>query len=107
MAVVPVDDVIQRTLAKMQNRIEQKAQSGEQSNEQSGLLFLGNVHDAVPRRLFLDSRLSPLDKMAWVMIRLYAQQNEGAVFPTYDELQCRWRFPIRIKHPGRRSAGRC
>lgn len=93
MAVVPVDDVIQRTLAKMQNRIEQKAQSGEQSNEQSGLLFLGNVHDAVPRSLFLDSRLSPLDKMAWVMIRLYAQQNEGAVFPTYDELQCQLALP--------------
>ncbi len=93
MAVVPVDDVIQRTLAKMQNRIEQKTQSGEQSNEQSGLLFLGNVHDAVPRRLFLDSRLSPLDKMAWVMIRLYAQQNEGAVFPTYDELQCQLALP--------------
>ncbi|RKR53691.1 helix-turn-helix protein [Yokenella regensburgei] len=93
MAVVPVDDVIQCTLAKMQNRIEQKAQSGEQSNEQSGLLFLGNVHDAVPRRLFLDSRLSPLDKMAWVMIRLYAQQNDGAVFPTYDELQCQLALP--------------
>lgn len=93
MAVVPVDDVIQRTLAKMHNRIEQKAQSGEQSNEQSGLLFLGNVHDAVPRRLFLDSRLSPLDKMAWVMIRLYAQQNDGAVFPTYDELQCQLALP--------------
>ncbi|HAY4224588.1 TPA: helix-turn-helix domain-containing protein [Escherichia coli] len=93
MAVVPVDDVIQRTLAKMQNRIEQKTQSGEQSNEQSGLLFLGNVHDAVPRRLFLDSRLSPLDKMAWVMIRLYAQQNDGAVFPTYDELQCQLALP--------------
>ena len=93
MAVVPVDDVIQRTLAKMQNRIEQKAQSGEQSNEQSGLLFLGNVHDAVPRRLFLDCRLSPLDKMAWMMIRLYAQQNEGAVFPTYDELQCQLALP--------------
>ncbi|HAH2692921.1 hypothetical protein A8M40_11320 [Escherichia coli] len=93
MAVVPVDDVIQRTLAKMQSRIEQKTQSGEQSNEQSGLLFLGNVHDAVPRRLFLDSRLSPLDKMAWVMIRLYAQQNEGAVFPTYDELQYQLALP--------------
>lgn len=93
MAVVPVDDVIQRTLAKMQHRIVQKSQSGEQANEQSGLLFLGNVHDAVPRRLFLDSRLSPLDKMAWVMIRLYAQQNDGAVFPTYDELQCQLALP--------------
>ncbi|PLR35054.1 hypothetical protein CYR55_14230 [Chimaeribacter californicus] len=90
---LPVDSVIQRTLAKMQSRIAQKAQSGEQTNEQSGLLYLGNVHDAVPRRLFLDSRLSPLDKMAWVMIRLYAQQNDGAAFPTYDELQCQLALP--------------
>ncbi|EPL6467055.1 TPA: STY4528 family pathogenicity island replication protein [Proteus mirabilis] len=93
MAIVPVDNIIQQTLIKMQNRIEQKAQSSDLSNEQSGLLFLGNVHDAIPRRLFLDSRLSPLDKMAWVMIRLYAQQNEGAIFPTYDELQSQLALP--------------
>ncbi|HEK0314846.1 TPA: helix-turn-helix domain-containing protein [Proteus mirabilis] len=93
MATVPVDNIIQQTLIKMQNRIEQKAQSSDLSNEQSGLLFLGNVHDAIPRRLFLDSRLSPLDKMAWVMIRLYAQQNEGTIFPTYDELQSQLALP--------------
>ncbi|WP_219495301.1 STY4528 family pathogenicity island replication protein [Proteus terrae] len=93
MATMPVDNIIQQTLTKMQDRIEQKAQSGDMSNEQSGLLFLGNVHDAIPRRLFLDSRLSPLDKMAWVMIRLYAQQNEGVIFPTYDELQSQLALP--------------
>lgn len=93
MATMPVDNIIQQTLTKMQDRIEQKAQSGDMSNEQSGLLFLGNVHDAIPRRLFLDSRLSPLDKMAWVMIRLYAQQNEGTIFPTYDELQSQLALP--------------
>ncbi|AIN18414.1 STY4528 family pathogenicity island replication protein [Yersinia rochesterensis] len=86
--VSPVlDNVIQHTLSKMAVRIAQKTQSGVAANEQSGLVFLGNVHDAIPRQLFLDERLSALDKMAWVMIRLYAQQNEGAVFPTYDELQ--------------------
>ena len=93
MATMPVDNIIQQTLAKMQARIEQKGQSSDMSNEQSGLLFLGNVHDAIPRRLFLDNRLSPLDKMAWVMIRLYAQQNEGAIFPTYDELQSQLALP--------------
>lgn len=93
MAVLPVDSVIQQTLTKMQHRIDEKAVAGEVTNAQSGLLFLGNVHDAVPRRLFLDSRLSPLDKMAWVMIRMYAQQNEGAVFPTYDELQLQLALP--------------
>ncbi|MCJ5052198.1 hypothetical protein LNT22_23370, partial [Klebsiella pneumoniae] len=66
----PVDGVIQFTLNKMNERIRQHAE-GAPVNEQSGLIFMGNVHDAVPRRLFLDSRLSALDKMAWVMIRLY------------------------------------
>lgn len=93
MAVLPVDSVIRQTLTKMQQRIDEKTAAGEVTNAQSGLLFLGNVHDAVPRRLFLDSRLSPLDKMAWVMIRMYAQQNEGAVFPTYDELQLQLALP--------------
>ncbi len=62
--------------------------------------FTGNVHDAFPRRLFLDTRLSPLDKMAWMMIRLYAQQNEGAVFPTYDELQ------LQLASPGKGKTSR-
>ncbi|OMQ18961.1 STY4528 family pathogenicity island replication protein [Serratia oryzae] len=88
-----VDSVIQHTLSKMTARIVQKAQSGAVANEQSGLLYLGNVHDAIPRQLYMDRRLSPLDKTAWVMIRLYAQQNEGAVFPTYEELQLQLASP--------------
>ncbi|CNK96493.1 Uncharacterised protein [Yersinia enterocolitica] len=92
-----LDSVIQHTLSKMTARIAQKAKSGVVVNEQSGLVFLGNVHDAIPRQLFLDHRLSALDKMAWVMIRLYAQQNEGAVFPTYDELQLQLASPHSVK----------
>lgn len=94
-----LDNVVQHTLSKMTARIVQKAQSGAVVNEQSGLLYMGNVHDAIPRQLYLDSRLSPLDKMAWVMIRLYAQQNEGAVFPTYEELQVQLASP----HSGKAS----
>ncbi len=94
-----VDSVIQHTLNKMTARIVQKAQSGAVANEQSGLLYLGNVHDAIPRQLYMDKRLSPLDKTAWVMIRLYAQQNEGAVFPTYEELQLQLASP----HSGKAS----
>ncbi|AKG68291.1 helix-turn-helix domain protein [Serratia fonticola] len=94
-----VDSVIQHTLSKMTARIVQKAQSGAVTNEQSGLLYLGNVHDAIPRQLYMDNRLSPLDKTAWVMIRLYAQQNDGAVFPTYEELQ----FQLASPHSGKAS----
>ena len=84
---IPADSIVAHTLSRMEKNLERRAVSGEAGQERSGLLFMGNVHDAFPRRLFLDTRLSPLDKTAWVMIRLYAQQNEGAVFPTYDELQ--------------------
>ncbi|CAI2038266.1 Uncharacterised protein [Serratia fonticola] len=98
MALV-VDSVIQHTLSRMTARIVQKAQSGAVTNEQSGLLYLGNVHDAIPRQLYMDTRLSPLDKTAWVMIRLYAQQNDGAVFPTYEELQLQLASP----HAGKAS----
>ncbi|ORM84318.1 hypothetical protein HA42_04855 [Pantoea deleyi] len=84
---IPADSIVAHTLSRMEKSLERRAVSGDAGQERSGLLFMGNVHDAFPRRLFLDKRLSPLDKTAWVMIRLYAQQNEGAVFPTYDELQ--------------------
>ncbi|MGR7122047.1 STY4528 family pathogenicity island replication protein [Klebsiella aerogenes] len=91
------ENLIAHTLEKMQARI---ASSERDGRIQSGLLFTGNVHDAFPRRLFLDTRLSPLDKMAWMMIRLYAQQNEGAVFPTYDELQ------LQLASPGKGKTSR-
>lgn len=84
---IPADSIVAHTLSRMQKNLERRSDTGDVSQERSGLLFMGNVHDAFPRRLFLDTRLSPLDKTAWVMIRLYAQQNEGAIFPTYDELQ--------------------
>lgn len=84
---IPADSIVAHTLSRMEKSLERRAVNGDVGQERSGLLFMGNVHDAFPRRLFLDTRLSPLDKTAWVMIRLYAQQNEGAVFPTYDELQ--------------------
>ncbi|WP_205953891.1 STY4528 family pathogenicity island replication protein [Pantoea stewartii] len=84
---IPADSIVAHTLSRMEKSLERRAVNGDASKERSGLLFMGNVHDAFPRQLFLDTRLSPLDKTAWVMIRLYAQQNEGAVFPTYDELQ--------------------
>ncbi|HEY2454456.1 MAG TPA: STY4528 family pathogenicity island replication protein [Scandinavium sp.] len=84
---LPPDSIVALTLSRMHQRIESRVASGDAGQERSGLLFTGNVHDAFPRRLFLDARLSPLDKTAWVMIRLYAQENEGAIFPTYDELQ--------------------
>ncbi|EBP9286478.1 helix-turn-helix domain-containing protein [Salmonella enterica subsp. enterica] len=85
-STLPADSIIDYTLARMQERLAARhdTQSGP---GRSGLLFMGNVHDAYPRALLLDMRLSPLDKVAWMMIRQYALQNDGAIFPSYDELQ--------------------
>ncbi|MDC9612939.1 STY4528 family pathogenicity island replication protein [Xenorhabdus khoisanae] len=86
---VPTESLINFTLEKMQQRLisQNATTSGMVKSVQSGLIFAGNIHDSIPRQLLLDSRLSPIDKIAWMMIRLYALKNDGAVFPTYDELQ--------------------
>ncbi|WP_127958599.1 STY4528 family pathogenicity island replication protein [Serratia microhaemolytica] len=95
---LPTEGLIAYTLEKMNARLV--AAPREDGRIRSGLLFTGNVHDAIPRRLLLDTQLSPLDKMAWMMIRLYAQNNEGAIFPRYDELQ------QQLASPGKGKASR-
>ncbi|EMX8466973.1 helix-turn-helix domain-containing protein [Serratia marcescens] len=96
------DNLITFTLAQMNARLTARIEAenthpgtADVTHLRSGLLYMGNVHDSVPRRLLLDTRLSPLDKQAWIMIRLYAQQNQGAVFPTYDELQLQLASPFK------------
>ncbi|EIC83398.1 STY4528 family pathogenicity island replication protein [Serratia sp. M24T3] len=99
-ASVPENNLVTFTLAQMDARLQARIEAESNgkvdvSRLRSGLLFMGNVHDAIPRRLLLDTRLSPLDKQAWMMIRLYAQQNQGAVFPTYEELQLQLASPFK------------
>ncbi|MCX8967076.1 helix-turn-helix domain-containing protein [Erwinia psidii] len=96
---LPADSLIAFTLEKMNARLAANPLRDD-GRVRSGLLFTGNVHDAIPRRLLLDPRLSPLDKMGWMMIRLYAQNNEGAIFPSYDELQ------LQLASPGKGKASR-
>lgn len=96
---LPADSLIAYTVEKMNLRLAERIPGEDAEQLRSGLLYMGNVHDAYPRGLLLDTRLSPLDKMAWMMIRLYAQQNEGAIFPTYDELQLQLASP----HKGKAS----
>ncbi|CDL84540.1 STY4528 family pathogenicity island replication protein [Xenorhabdus cabanillasii] len=85
------ESLISFTLEKMQQKLTHVSEP--MGTIRSGLIYAGNIHDSIPRQLLLDSRLSPFDKMAWMMIRLYAQQNDGATFPTYDELQLQLASP--------------
>ncbi|VBT19890.1 STY4528 family pathogenicity island replication protein [Burkholderia pseudomallei] len=50
------------------------------------VLFSGNRHETVPRTLFLDRRLTPLERNAWQVIRLQLQRDGITAFPTYEEL---------------------
>ena len=49
-------------------------------------LFSGNRHETVPRALFLDRRLTPLERNAWQVIRLQLHHDGITAFPTYDQL---------------------
>ncbi|CAM8819844.1 Helix-turn-helix domain-containing protein [Burkholderia pseudomallei] len=50
------------------------------------VLFSGNRHETAPRALFLDRRLTPLERNAWQVIRMQLQRDGLTAFPTYDEL---------------------
>ncbi|AGK49316.1 hypothetical protein BTI_2168 [Burkholderia thailandensis MSMB121] len=50
------------------------------------MLFSGNRHETVPRALFLDRRLTPLERNAWQVIRWQLQRDGITAFPTYEEL---------------------
>lgn len=52
-----------------------------------GFLFSGNRHETVPRGLFLDRRLTPLERNAWQVVRLRLNDDGITAFPTYEQLR--------------------
>ena len=52
-----------------------------------GFLYSGNRHESVPRRLFLDRRLTPLERNAWQVFRLQLNDDGVTAFPTYDQIR--------------------
>jgi hypothetical protein len=51
---------------------------------------------SVPRALFLDRRLTPLERNAWQVFRLQLNDDGVTAFPTYDQLAPTWpRCPVR------------
>ncbi|MDM9652647.1 STY4528 family pathogenicity island replication protein [Pseudomonas sp. NPDC077186] len=59
----------------------------EHTPASDGFLYSGNRHESVPRALFLDRRLTPLERNAWQIIRLMLNADGVTAFPTYDELR--------------------
>lgn len=52
-----------------------------------GILFSGARHEIVPRALFLDRRLTPLERNAWQIIRMMVNEDGVTAFPTYAQLR--------------------
>ncbi|MBN9421871.1 MAG: hypothetical protein J0I91_05335 [Candidatus Accumulibacter sp.] len=61
--------------------------STRNSAPQDGFLFSGTRHESVPRRLFLDPRLTPLERNAWQVFRLQLNNDGVTAFPTYEQLR--------------------
>lgn len=57
------------------------------SSAYSGIIFSGNPHETVPRRLLLDDRLTPLERNTWQVFRLLINDDGVTAFPTYDQLR--------------------
>ncbi|WP_052400421.1 STY4528 family pathogenicity island replication protein [Paraburkholderia ginsengisoli] len=56
-------------------------------NSGDAFLFSGNRHESVPRALFLDPRLTPLERNAWQVIRMQLNTDGLTAFPTYEQLR--------------------
>lgn len=59
----------------------------EHTPASDGFIYSGNRHESVPRALFLDTRLTPLERNAWQIIRLMLNADGVTAFPTYDQLR--------------------
>ena len=63
------------------------AQAPGSAASSDGFLYSGNPHESVPRRLFLDRRLTPLEHNAWQVFHLQLNDDGVTAFPTYDQLR--------------------
>lgn len=59
----------------------------QQTTAADGFLFSGNRHESVPRALFFDQRLTPLERNAWQVFRLLLDGDGITALPTYEQLR--------------------
>lgn len=71
----------------LDDALRQLPANREPAPASDGFLYNGNRHESVPRALFLDTRLTPLERNAWQIIRLMLNADGVTAFPTYDQLR--------------------
>ncbi|AMN77241.1 STY4528 family pathogenicity island replication protein [Pseudomonas azotoformans] len=80
--------VLQQCTQQLSDRWPTRPTTEHPSNQalEASFLFSGQSHEVVPRRLLLDSRLTPLERNAWQVFRLMLH-GQGVVTPRYEDLQ--------------------
>lgn len=80
-------------------RAEDTAPTVAPATPYSGIIFSGNPHETVPRKLLLDNRLTPLERNCWQVFRLLVNEDGITAFPTYDQLR-----PYLGMNPGKHAS---
>jgi hypothetical protein len=79
--------VLQQCTQQLSERWPARPTTEQPSNQTpQAFLFSGQSHEVVPRRLLLDTRLTPLERNAWQVFRLLLQ-DQGVVTPRYEDFQ--------------------
>ncbi|OLU25471.1 hypothetical protein BVH03_17600 [Pseudomonas sp. PA15(2017)] len=79
--------LVGRACGQLTQRAANRAAGLSDDDDLGGLLFFGNPMETTPRRLLLDERLSPVDKIGWMAFRMMASKDRETSFPSYDSLQ--------------------
>lgn len=74
-------------LAQLLQQAEDRLRPPNTQRVTDGFLFAGNRHEAVPRSLFTDSRLTPIERNAWQVLRMLLDDEGVTSMPTYEQLR--------------------
>lgn len=80
-------------------RAQETATQSASPSQYAGIIFSGNPHETVPRKLLLDNRLTPLERNCWQVFRLLVNEDGVTAFPTYDQLR-----PYLGMNPGKHAS---
>jgi hypothetical protein len=61
-------------------------EGGKKANDRDAVVFSGTINETVPIKLYLDSRLTPLERNAWVAYRVLMNKG-GTGMPSYEKLR--------------------
>lgn len=82
-----LEALIGRACGQLTERAAKRAAGLSDEEELGGLLFFGNPMETTPRRLLVDERLSPVDKVGWMAFRMFSSKDRETAFPSYEALQ--------------------